>query len=95
MSSEGRHLGEQCRHRVGWVFVAPRRNVRPSPPSKMDWFVNAKMLKNEACPHRGRWGGRTEKASRLRSLTALAQTPDKKKGEEKPLHHDPLQMLAL
>ena len=39
MSSEGRHLGEQCRHRVGWVFVAPRRNVRPSPPSRMDWFV--------------------------------------------------------
>ena len=49
-----------------------------------------------ARPHRGRWGGRTDEASRLRSLTALAQTLDlKKKGEVKPRHHDPLQMLAL
>ena len=39
MSGEVRHLGDQCCLRVGRVFVAPRRNVRPSPPSRMDWFV--------------------------------------------------------
>ena len=58
----------------------------------MDWFVNAKMKRARIVA-----GGAAvlKKASRLRSLTALAQTLDKKKGEEKPLHHDPLQMLAL
>ena len=91
MSSEGRHLGDQCRHRVGWVFVAPRRNVRPSPPSKMDWFVNAKMKRARIV------AGGAAVLKRLlvsgRSLHWLKLSI--KKGEEKPLHHDPLQMLAL
>ena len=67
-------------HKVG-DCVVERGSEPPRDPLEavVAPLVIRPSMQKSARPHRGRWGGRTEEASHLRSLTALAQTLDLKK----------------